>query len=123
MALAAAPNKQAETRPVPRRPFGRTGEHVSIIGLGGATLSDAKTETEGVRIVHEAIAAGVNFMDNAWEYHNGNSEELMGRALKGRRDKVFLMTKVCTHGRDAKVAMTQLEESLRRLRTDRKSVV
>ena len=42
----------------------------------------------------------------------------MGEALKGKRDKVFLMTKVCTHGRDKKVAMKQLEESLRRLQTD-----
>src|SRR3954464_4205443 len=114
-----ARQKQTGIGPVPKRPFGRTGEEVSIIGLGGATLSEAKTETDGVRIVHEAIDAGVNFMDNAWEYHNGNSEELMGRALKGRRDKVFLMTKVCTHGRDAKVAMKQLEDSLRRLKTDR----
>ena len=114
-----ARQKQTGIGPVPKRPFGRSGEQVSIIGLGGATLSDAKTETDGVRIVHEAIDAGVNFMDNAWEYHNGNSEELMGRALKGRRDKVFLMTKVCTHGRDANVAMKQLEDSLRRLKTDR----
>ncbi len=57
-------------------------------------------------------------MDNAWEYNNHRSEEWMGQALQGRRDKVFLMTKVCTHGRDHKVAMQQLEESLRRLRTD-----
>src|SRR4051812_48370678 len=115
---SAARHKQTEIGPIPKRPFGRSGEQVSIIGLGGATLSDAKTETEGVRIIHEAIEAGVNFMDNAWEYHNGNSEELMGKGLKGRRDKVFLMTKVCTHGRDAKVAMKQLEDSLRRLQTD-----
>jgi aryl-alcohol dehydrogenase-like predicted oxidoreductase len=57
-------------------------------------------------------------MDNAWEYHDGRSEDWMGKALKGRRDKVFLMTKVCTHGRDAGVAMKQLEESLKRLQTD-----
>ena len=68
--------------------------------------------------MHEAIDAGVNFFDNAWEYHDGKSEEWMGRALKGRRDKVFLMTKVCTHGRDKKVALRQLEESLKRLQTD-----
>ena len=59
---------------------------------------------EAIAIVHEAIDAGVNFFDNAWEYHDGKSEEWMGQALKGRRDKVFLMTKVCTHGRDKKVA-------------------
>jgi aryl-alcohol dehydrogenase-like predicted oxidoreductase len=69
-------------------------------------------------LVHEAIDAGVTFFDNAWEYHDGRSEEWLGAALQGRRDKVFLMTKVCTHGRDGKVAMRQLEESLVRLRTD-----
>jgi aryl-alcohol dehydrogenase-like predicted oxidoreductase len=57
-------------------------------------------------------------MDNAWDYHEGRSEEWMGEALRGRRDQVFLMTKVCSHGRDGKVAMKQLEDSLRRLRTD-----
>src|SRR4051812_4953755 len=120
MAMAnAARKKRTEIGNVPKRPFGRTGEEVSIIGLGGATLSDAKTKTESFRIVHEAIDAGVNFMDNAWEYHQGRSEEWMGEALKGRRDKVFLMTKVCTHGRDKKVALRQLEESLQRLGTDR----
>jgi len=68
--------------------------------------------------VHTAIAAGVTFLDNAWDYNDGLSEERMGRAIADRRDQVFLMTKVCTHGRDAKVAMRQLEDSLRRLRTD-----
>src|SRR5438874_3951915 len=81
--------------------------------------SMAQTIAEAARIVHEAVDAGINFLDNAWEYHGGESERRMGRALEGRRDSVFLMTKVCTHGRDAKVAMRQLEESLRRLRTDR----
>jgi aryl-alcohol dehydrogenase-like predicted oxidoreductase len=71
-----------------------------------------------VRIVQEAIAGGITFMDNAWEYHDGRSERLMGRALEGRRDQVFLMSKVCSHGRGKATAMAQLEESLRRLRTD-----
>ena len=71
-----------------------------------------------MKIVHAAIDAGINFLDNAWEYHEGESERRMGRAIRDRRDRVFLMTKVCTHGRDAKVAMRQLDESLRRLRTD-----
>ena len=57
-------------------------------------------------------------MDNAWEYHDGKSEEWKGQALQGRRDQVFLMTKVCTHGRDKQVAMRQLDESLRRLQID-----
>lgn len=103
---------------VPRRAFGRTGVEVSILGIGGHTLGEAKSEEEAIRIVHEAMEAGVNFMDNAWEYHDGRSEEWMGKALGGRRDQAFLMTKVCTHGRDAQTAMRQLEESLRRLKTD-----
>ncbi len=106
------------TGTVPRRAFGKTGVQVSIIGIGGHTMGEAKIEAEAIRIVHEAMDAGVNFMDNAWEYHDGRSEEWMGKALQGRRDKAFLMSKVCTHGRDAKVAMQQLEESLRRLQTD-----
>src|SRR5687768_6091317 len=104
---------------IPRRPLGRTGVEVSAIGLGGYHLGLIPTEREAIRIVHEAIDAGITFMDNAWEYHDGKSEKRMGKALAGgRRDEVFLMTKVCTHGRDAKTAMRQLQESLRRLRTD-----
>jgi aryl-alcohol dehydrogenase-like predicted oxidoreductase len=104
--------------PVPRRRFGRHADQVSIIGLGGYHLGQVKSSADSIRIVHEAIDAGVNFLDNAWEYHEGESECRMGRAIADRRDAVFLMTKVCTHGRDAKVAMRQLDESLRRLRTD-----
>jgi uncharacterized protein len=103
---------------IPQKPFGRTKERLSVIGIGGYSLGDAPSLKEATAIVHEAIDAGVNFFDNAWEYHNGKSEEWMGEALKGRRDKVFLMTKVCTHGRDKQVAMRQLEESLKRLQTD-----
>jgi aryl-alcohol dehydrogenase-like predicted oxidoreductase len=103
---------------IPQRPLGQTGVQVSALGLGGSHLGSVKSESEAARIVHEAIAAGVTFMDNAWEYHQGRSEEWMGKALQGRRDKVFLMTKVCTHGRDRQTAMQQLEQSLRRLQTD-----
>ncbi|WP_341529449.1 aldo/keto reductase [Nostoc sp. UHCC 0302] len=106
------------TGEIPRRPLGKTGVEVSAIGLGGATLGQAKSKEEAIRITHEAIDNGITFMDNAWEYNQHRSEEWMGEALQGRRDKVFLMTKVCTHGRDRKVAMQQLEESLRRLKTD-----
>jgi aryl-alcohol dehydrogenase-like predicted oxidoreductase len=102
---------------IPRRPFGRHPDQVSIIGLGGHHLGLVKTVTEAVRITHAAIDAGINFLDNAWEYHDGESERRMGRAIRDRRDSVFLMTKVCTHGRDARVAMRQLDESLRRLQT------
>ena len=103
---------------IPHKPFGRTQERVSIIGVGGYSLGDAPSLKEAIAIVHEAIDAGVNFFDNAWEYHDGKSEDWMGQALKGRRDKVFLMTKVCTHGRDKQVGLRQLEESLKRLQTD-----
>lgn len=106
------------TGEIPRRRLGRTGVEVSVIGVGGSDIGKYKNEAEAIRIVHEAIDAGINFMDNAWEYNEGKSEEYMGKALRGRRDKVFLMTKVCTHGRDKQVAMRQLEDSLRRLQTD-----
>ena len=103
---------------IPQRPLGRTGERVSILGLGGYHLGTVASVSEASRLVHEAVDAGVTFFDNAWEYNGGRSEEWMGQALQGRRDKVFLMSKVCTHGRDRQTAMRQLEESLRRLRTD-----
>jgi aryl-alcohol dehydrogenase-like predicted oxidoreductase len=103
---------------MPKRPLGKTGLQVSIIGVGGYHLGSAKDQTEASRIVGQAIDSGINFFDNAWDYHDGESEERLGRALRGKRDQVVLMTKVCTHGRDKKVAMEQLEESLRRLQTD-----
>src|SRR5947208_8526219 len=103
---------------VPRRPLGKTGEQVSIIGVGGYHLGTVQSSDLAVRLVHEAVDAGVTFFDNAWEYNDHRSEEWMGLGLQGRRDKVFLMSKVCTHGRDKKVAMQQLEESLKRLGTD-----
>ena len=104
---------------VPRRPLGRTGVEVSALALGGSHIAEAKSKRESLQIVREAVDAGIDFMDNAWEYHDGQSEELMGEALAGGlRQKVFLMSKVCTHGRDRKTAMRQLEQTLRRLRTD-----
>ncbi|MDB6031484.1 MAG: aldo/keto reductase [Verrucomicrobiales bacterium] len=103
---------------IPQKPLGKTGANVSIIGIGGSTLGQAVSYAVAERIVHEAIDAGVTFMDNAWEYNQGKSEDWMGKALQGRRDKVFLMSKVCTHGRKSDVAMTMLEDSLRRLKTD-----
>jgi predicted aldo/keto reductase-like oxidoreductase len=109
---------QRNTSEIPRRPLGRTGVQVTAIGFGGYHLGLVKDDNEAVRLLHEAIDAGITFLDNAWEYHAGRSEELMGEAIEDRRDKVFLMTKVCTHGRDRHVAMRQLEDSLRRMRTD-----
>jgi uncharacterized protein len=103
---------------IPQRPLGATGALVSALGLGGYHIAMARSQREGIRIVHAAIDAGVTFMDNAWEYHDGKSEQIMGKALANRRDRVFLMTKVCTHGRDKREAMRQLEQSLRRLKTD-----
>lgn len=103
---------------IPKRAFGRTGEQVSILGLGGFHLGLPSTDAEAVRLVHAAVDAGVTFMDNAWDYNDGLSEKRMGKAIADRRDKVFLMTKVCTHGRDGRVAMRQLEDSLKRLGTD-----
>lgn len=102
---------------IPRRPLGRTGVDVPILALGGGHLLITSDE-EGVRIVHEAIDSGLTFFDNAWDYYNNRSEEVMGRALKGRRHEVFLMTKMCTHGRSKDVGMLHLEQSLRRLGTD-----
>ena len=103
---------------VPRRAFGKTGEQVSILGVGGYHLGSAKDQQTVNAMVGKAIDAGVNFFDNAWEYHEGQAEERLGLALQGKRDKVILMTKVCSHGRDKKVAMEQLDQSLRRLKTD-----
>jgi uncharacterized protein len=103
---------------VPQKPLGRTGLQVSAMGLGGYHLGSSATDQAANEIVAKAIDYGVNFFDNAWEYHEGLSEERMGKALKGKRDQVIVMTKVCTHGRDKKIAMRMLEESLRRLQTD-----
>ena len=91
---------------------------VSALGLGGFHIGKIPTEREAIRLVHAAIEGGITFLDNAWEYHDGKSETRMGKAIKDRRGRVFLMTKVCTHGRDAKTAMRQLEQSLRRLQTE-----
>lgn len=118
MAEAQATGTQSGQGEIPRRPLGKTGVQISAIGLGGYHLGSAKSFEDANNIVAQAINAGINFFDNAWEYHGGKSEEWMGRALLGKRDKVVLMTKVCTHGRDKAVAMQQLEQSLTRLRTD-----
>lgn len=118
-ALAGAGMAMAQNgTEIPRRPLGKTGLQVSVIGLGGYHIGTADTEDEATRIVHEALDAGINFFDNAWEYHEGVSEERLGKALQGKRDQAIVMTKVCTHGRDKKVAMQMLEESLTRLKTD-----
>jgi aryl-alcohol dehydrogenase-like predicted oxidoreductase len=103
---------------IPQRPLGSTGLLVSAIGLGGYHIGGIRSEAEAIRVVHAAIDAGITFLDNAWEYHDGRSETVVGKAIADRRDRVFLMTKLCTHGRGEREAMRQLEQSLRRLKTD-----
>jgi predicted aldo/keto reductase-like oxidoreductase len=103
---------------VPTRALGKTGVQVSILGLGGHHQARPKEESDSIRLVHAAIDNGITFLDNAWDYHDGRAEEVMGKALAmdGYRKKAFLMTKVCD--RDYAGAMKHLEDSLRRLRTD-----
>jgi aryl-alcohol dehydrogenase-like predicted oxidoreductase len=99
------------------RTLGKTGEKVSAIGLGGFHIG-SPPEAEGLKIIRSAIDRGITFMDNCWDYHNGGSEERMGKVLRdGYRDKVFLMTKI--DGRTKQLAAKQIDECLRRLQTDR----
>src|SRR5256885_3827791 len=103
---------------VPQRTLGRTGEKVSIVGLGGHHIGRPKDEQLGIRIIRTALDNGVNFLDNCWDYNDGQSEIRMGKALRdGYRQKAFLMTKI--DGQTKKAASQQIEESLRRLQTDR----
>ncbi|MDQ2841064.1 MAG: aldo/keto reductase, partial [Acidobacteriota bacterium] len=108
----------ANSGQIPKRHFGKTGVEISALGLGGHHLGDAQDQKTAEEIVARAIDGGVTFFDNCWEYHRGKSEVWMGAALKGKRQQVFLMTKVCTHGRDKDLALQMLEESLNRLQTD-----
>ena len=101
---------------IPFREFGKTGVKISALGLGGHHLGGAKDEKTAIEIVHRALDGGITFYDNAWEYYRGKTESWLGLGIKGRRDKAFIMTKVCTHGRDASLALQMLEQ-------DRKSVV
>jgi len=105
------------------RVLGNTGERVSPIGIGGHHLGKPSVDEQlSIRIVRSAIDRGVNFMDNSWDYNGGASELRMGKALRdGYREKAFLMTKI--DGRSKKEAMRQLDESLRRLQTDRIDLV
>jgi predicted aldo/keto reductase-like oxidoreductase len=99
------------------RPLGSTGVTVSAIGLGGFHIGQQKDEMESVRLIRAAVDRGITFLDNCWDYNGGASEERMGKALlDGYRDKVFLMTKI--DGRTREAAARQIDESLKRLRTD-----
>jgi aryl-alcohol dehydrogenase-like predicted oxidoreductase len=106
------------------RRLGRTGEKVSLIGMGGAHLSRKPLDEDGaVKLIQAALDRGINFLDNSWDYGHGNSEKWMGTALAqgGYRQKAFLMTKL--DGRTKEAAQAQLDESLKRLRTDRIDLV
>jgi uncharacterized protein len=103
---------------IPLRRFGKSDVQISALGLGGHHLGAAKDEQTAVEIVHQAIDGGVSFFDCCWEYNRGKSEDWLGKGVRGHRKDVFLMTKVCTHGRDGSLAEQMLEQSLRRLQTD-----
>ncbi|MEH1770690.1 MAG: aldo/keto reductase [Nostoc sp.] len=99
------------------RHLGRTGEQVSLIGLGGYHIGKIPEEQESIKLIRSAIDRGINFMDNSWDYHNGRSHRWMGNALKdGYRQKVFLMTKI--DGRTKGAAKMQIDESLKDLQVD-----
>jgi predicted aldo/keto reductase-like oxidoreductase len=113
-----AEGAQEQRAGLPTRPLGRTKVNVSILCLGGWHIGSVQNQKEAIRIMHAAIDEGLTFFDNAWDYHDGGSETIMGRALAmgGKRKRVFLMTKNCA--RDAKTTRQHLEDSLRRLQTD-----
>jgi predicted aldo/keto reductase-like oxidoreductase len=99
------------------RSLGSTGEKVSAIGLGGHHIGRPKDENEGIKIIRTALDRGMNFLDNCWDYHDGESEIRMGKALRdGYRQKAFLMTKF--DGRTKEATAKQIDESLKRLQTD-----
>ena len=102
---------------MPKRTLGKTGEKVSMFGLGGFHIGIPKDEREGVRLIRRALDGGLNFLDNCWDYHDGDSELRMGKALKdGYRDKAFVMTKI--DGRTRQAAAGQIDQSLQRLGVD-----
>src|SRR3954447_24185927 len=114
---AAGSPQETRTGDMIYRQFGKTGIKVSAIGLGGSHIGNPKDENEGIRIVRTAIDRGITFMDNCWDYHDGKSEVVMGKALRdGYRQKVFLMTKF--DGRTKKATARQIDDSLKRLQTD-----
>jgi aryl-alcohol dehydrogenase-like predicted oxidoreductase len=105
------------TQGMPHRPLGKTGEKVSCIGLGGFHLGQSHLEeADAIKLFHTAIDRGINFSDNSWDYNQGESERRVGKALKGYRQKVFVMTKF--DGRTKGSALEQLNQSLQRLQVD-----
>ena len=118
--FASGPERVPETASsseMPYRTLGRTGEKVSVVGIGGAHIGFQNDEKDSIKIIRTAIDNGINFLDNSWDYNNGNSEIRMGKALRdGYRNRVFLMTKI--DGQTSESATEQLNESLKRLQTD-----
>ena len=115
--------RAAEQVTIPKRKFGRHDDELTVVGLGGHTLWQAGSQKDANAVAHRAIDLGINFFDNAWDYHEGEAEEYMGVALEGKRDRVFLMSKFCiyhsdAYSKDSAGAMKMLEDSLRRLKTD-----
>jgi aryl-alcohol dehydrogenase-like predicted oxidoreductase len=112
-------NASAEVKNgIPYRELGRTGQRVSLVGIGGYHLGKQADPNVSIAIIRKALDEGINFLDNCWDYNGGESEIRMGKALSdGYREKAFLMTKI--DGRSKASATAQLEESLRRLQTDR----
>jgi predicted aldo/keto reductase-like oxidoreductase len=103
---------------IPYRTLGRTGEKVSLVGLGGYHLGKQADAQESIRLIRTGLDSGINFLDNCWDYNGGESEIRMGNALRdGYRQKAFLMSKI--DGRTKIAATAQINESLRRLQTDR----
>lgn len=101
------------------RELGTTGVEVSAIGLGGAHIGQPSvTDAEAIRLIHEALDRGMNFLDDSWDYNGGRSERLVGQAVStgGYRQKAFVMTKI--DGRTKQLAADQINDSLTRLRVD-----
>jgi uncharacterized protein len=120
MSFAASLNPQlhGSDSPIPRRTLGHTGEKVSMVGIGGFHLGAPSVDEQvAIRIIRTALDSGINFLDNCWDYNNGESEVRMGKALKdGYRQKAFLMTKI--DGQTKAAAERQINDSLHRLQTD-----
>lgn len=118
MSIKASSSKNG----IPYRTLGRTGEQVSVIGLGGYHIGMQSDEAESVQIIRAGLDGGINFLDNCWDYNSGESEIRMGKALQGGyRQKAFLMTKI--DGRTKEAAEKQIDESLARFETDRIDLV
>jgi predicted aldo/keto reductase-like oxidoreductase len=117
MTSMAEPTNSVKDGDMIYRTLGRTGVSISAIGLGGYHIGSVESDDESIRIIRSAIDRGITFMDNSWDYHDGTSEKRMGEALQdGYRQKVFLMTKF--DGRTKNEAMKQIDESLKRMKTD-----